>query len=359
MRCLWDKCFIFMLCILNLAGQPVDSSLISALLLSLSITALISYFDREETGEMLCAVCLAASLFFSNLAIFLPLIFYDCQKSRRWYLRFIWIPAYLYHYHNFTIPAFFLNLLTGLLAVYMSRKTAEYENMMTEFHNSQDSTREKSLHLEQKNRELLEKQEYEIQLATLTERNRIAREIHDNVGHLLTRSLFQIRAMQVIWKEREELAAQLSAVKSTLDDAMDNVRSSVHNLHEESVDLRMVLTRLTQEFTFCPVHLNYDAQIGSKELKYCVIAIVREALSNISKHSNATQASLSVMEHPGFYQIIIQDNGTRTSVPGTGGIGLMNMRERVDDFHGIFRMEKKNGFRIFISIPKQGEQVLK
>ncbi|WP_158661486.1 sensor histidine kinase [Blautia marasmi] len=359
MRRLWDKSFIFIFCTLNLAGYAINTPLISALLLSLSVTALISYLDRERSRDFLCGICIAVSLFYPGLAVFLPVIYYDCQRSRKRLLQFVWFPAYLYHFHNFTVSAFFLNLMTGLLAVYISRRTIEYEKMMTEFHSSQDSTREESLYLEQRNRELLEKQEYEIQLATLTERNRIAREIHDNVGHLLTRSLFQIRAMQVVWKEQEELAAQLSAVKSTLDDAMNNVRSSVHNLYEESVDLQMVLSRLTREFTFCPAALDYNAKIESKELKYCVIAIVREALSNISRHSNATEASVSVLEHPGFYQLIIQDNGTQTAVSGSGGIGLMNMRERVEDFHGIFRTENKNGFRIFISIPKQSEQVSK
>lgn len=82
--------------------------------------------------------------------------------------------------------------------------------------------------------------------------------------------------------------------------------------------------------------------------------MVREALSNISRHSNATEASLSVLEHPGFYQVIIRDNGTQAAAAGSGGIGLMNMRERVEDLHGIFRTEVQNGFRIFISIPKQG-----
>lgn len=354
MRELLNKCFIFLFCTMNLIGQPVDISLISLLLLSVSVSALISYFDRERPLEYLCGGCLVLSLFLPELALFLPLFFYDCERSGKWYLRFAWVPLYLYHFHNFTLPAFFLFLFTGVLALYLSRLTMEYENMMAQFHLSQDSTREESLHLEQKNKELLEKQEYEIQLATLTERNRIAREIHDNVGHLLTRSLFQISAMQVIWKEQKELAAQLTAVKSTLDDAMNNVRSSVHNLHEESVDLCMVLTRLAEEFTFCPVTLNYNAEIERKELKYCIIAIVREALSNISRHSNATEASLSVLEHPGFYQVIIRDNGTQGTAAGSGGIGLMNMRERVEDLHGIFRTEVQNGFRIFISIPKQG-----
>lgn len=356
MRQLQDKAIIFILCTLNLFGHPIDIPLISTLLLSVSASSFISYIDRERPMEYLCAGGLVLSLFLPDLALFLPLFFYDCFRSKKWYLRFAWVPLYLYHFHNFTVSSFFMFLFTGLLALYISRRTTEYENMMAEFHLAQDSTREESLHLEEKNRELMEKQEYEIQLATLTERNRIAREIHDNVGHLLTRSLFQIGAMQVIWKSQKELSEQLASVKTTLDDAMTNVRSSVHDLHEESVDLYMVLSRLTGEFSFCPVTLDYNAEIESKELKYCIIAIVREALSNISRHSNATKAFLSVLEHPGFYQVIIRDNGTQTTAAKTGGIGLINMRERVEDFHGIFRTEIHNGFRIFISIPKQGQK---
>ena len=179
MRQLQDKAIIFILCTLNLFGHPIDIPLISALLLSVSASSFISYIDRERPMEYLCAGGLVLSLFVPDLALFLPLFFYDCFRSKKWYLRFAWVPLYLYHFHNFTVSSFFMFLFTGLLALYISRRTTEYENMMAEFHLAQDSTREESLHLEEKNRELMEKQEYEIQLATLTERNRIAREIHD------------------------------------------------------------------------------------------------------------------------------------------------------------------------------------
>lgn len=84
-------------------------------------------FDRERPLEYLCGGCLVLSLFLPELALFLPLFFYDCERSGKWYLRFAWVPLYLYHFHNFTLPAFFLFLFTGVLALYLSRLTMEYE----------------------------------------------------------------------------------------------------------------------------------------------------------------------------------------------------------------------------------------
>ena len=120
MRELLNKCFIFLFCTMNLIGQPVDISLISLLLLSVSVSALISYFARERPLEYLCGGSLVLSLFLPELALFLPLFFYDCERSGKWYLRFAWVPLYLYHFHNFTLPAFFLFLFTGVLALYLS-----------------------------------------------------------------------------------------------------------------------------------------------------------------------------------------------------------------------------------------------
>lgn len=76
-------------------------------------------------------------------------------------------------------------------------------------------------------------------LQTLRERNRIAREIHDNVGHMLSRSILQMGALITIHKE-EPLHGQLAGVGETLNQAMNSIRESVHDLHDESIDLRAV-----------------------------------------------------------------------------------------------------------------------
>ena len=89
-----------------------------------------------------------------------------------------------------------------------------------------------------------------------------------------------------------------------------------------------------------------------KELKYCIISIVKEALSNVTRHSDADRVKLLLREHPAFYQILIQDNG-KCVHPGEGtGIGITNMRQRVETFGGTIDIRTENGYRIFIHIPK-------
>lgn len=93
-----------------------------------------------------------------------------------------------------------LSALLKLRTLALSRSRRDYKDLT-------DNAKEISLHLEQKNKELLEKQDYEIQVATLNERNRIAREIHDSVGHLLSRSILQLGALKAVHRQEPELNA--------------------------------------------------------------------------------------------------------------------------------------------------------
>ena len=102
--------------------------------------------------------------------------------------------------------------------------------------------------------------------------------------------------------------------------------------------------------------LDYDmGKYASKDLKYCVVAIVKEALTNTVKHSDATNVKIVLREHPAIYQLLIEDNGNTVKDKhfDKTGIGLDNMRERVAAFRGNILFTHENGFRIFISIPKE------
>ena len=88
-----------------------------------------------------------------------------------------------------------------------------------------------------KNRMLVEKQDYEIYAATLKERNRIAREIHDNVGHLLSRSILITGAAKAL-NASDTLSPVLDNLDHSLNQAMTSIRSSVHDLHDESLNLK-------------------------------------------------------------------------------------------------------------------------
>ena len=181
----------------------------------------------------------------------------------------------------------------------------QYEQLASQFREIQDDSRENHLLLTEKNRVLLEKQDYEIYTATLRERNRIAREIHDNVGHLLSRSILLLGAARTV-NQQDSMHPLLEHLDTTLNSAMDSIRNSVHDLHDDSVDLEESIKSLIAEFSFCPVILQYDmGRTVLREVKYCFISVTKEALSNVIRHSNANQVQITMREHPALYQLYI------------------------------------------------------
>ena len=146
----------------------------------------------------------------------------------------------------------------------------------------------------------------------------------------------------------------LEILEDSLNSAMNSIRSSVHDLHDVAVNLEEVEKSLVSEFTFCQADLSYDmSRVVPREVIYCFISITKEALANVIRHSNATKVSVIVREHPALYQLCMRDNGT---AEGFGqrqeGIGIANMKERVNALNGTIQITAKNGFRIFITIPK-------
>jgi len=349
---LFDKLVILGLCLFVLSLTHVAWVSVIALLAAMTVSSLCSYFENRISGY-LCAAYVILCLFSPQFIIFLPLIVYDCTGFDSWILRLCWIVPLLFSINILDLHTLIAIVLFCGVAFVLQYRTASLLQMREAYFVMADDSKERAIHLEQKNNELMEKQDYDIRLATLAERNRIAREIHDNVGHLLTRSILQLGAMNITHGNDNLLTDELHLVKDTLSDAMDNIRASVHDLHEESIDLRLQLGAMIDGFNFCNIKLHFDAGELPSQMQYCFIAIVREALNNIARHSNATEVVISVTEHPAFCQLIIEDNGESKTNRSSGGIGLINMADRVDSLGGIFRTDQSKGFKIFISIPKK------
>jgi signal transduction histidine kinase len=153
----------------------------------------------------------------------------------------------------------------------------------------------------------------------------------------------------------EKTKENLVTLKDTLSKAMNSIRTSVHDLYDESIDLDAQVEEILKGFTFCEIRYDYRLITNpGKKLKYAFISIIKEALSNIMKHSNATSASIAFREHPALYQLIIRDNGKVKGFSTDDGLGLKNMADRVHSFNGIINIMTEKGFEIFISIPKEG-----
>ena len=318
---------------------------------AIALSGFLEYFNSANLNLAAVFGYTILSLLFPQFIYFLPISFYDVLLTKYQPVAFIAIIPIAANLDSLS-PVQILSLVMIIgIEVILKQRANKNTELRIKYIAQRDDFTEHSRELQKKIIDLTERQDSEVNLATLNERNRIAREIHDTVGHLLSSSILQIGALMAITKE-EFTKNGLETVKNTLDSGMDSIRNSVHNLHEDSVDLKAQLTKLTDEFTFCSITLNYEIHSDLPvTLKYAVISIVKEALVNVIKHSNATEVSISFFEHPMLLQLIVTDNGTHLKSTA-GGMGLESIRQRINSFGGIININYSKGFKIFISIPK-------
>jgi len=347
-----NKIIIFICCFVVCILEKNIGSSVAIMLISLIFSGFLSYFDNEKLRLALTAGFSVLSFFIPELIIFLPLIAYDMIFNKYQYINLTAVIPLLRSFEYYPVHIFIIIIILTLLSVMLKNWAEEQHKLITKHNELIDSAREMSFQLKKQNQDLIEKQDYELNLATVNERNRIAREIHDNVGHLLSSAILQSGALLTV-TEDEKARESLKLLNNTLNEAMNSIHSSVHMLYDDSVDLNMQIWNIIKKISFCKVIYNYNITGNpDKKIKYAFISIVKESFSNIMKHSDATHAFVTLNEHPGFYQLIIRDNGTAKSDRKKEGLGLKNMEERVNSLNGIININEKNGFEIFISVPK-------
>ncbi len=356
MKHLVNKSLLYLLCAISLPIPISDSYYMTSYLLILAVTCLLNIFTPRKS-LFLIALYSTLTIYDPVFAPFLPLIVYDAGRDIKICpLSSACAAAALLFFAAGHSPAQTASLLIlSLLAFTLQYYSFRTELLIKAFYRYQDESTESSLSLKEKNRALIRQQDTEIHLATLSERNRIAREIHDNVGHLLTRSILQTGALKVINRD-ERIRQPIEELHETLNAAMSNIRNSVHDLHDESVSLEQSLHEIAANADSFHVSVECNAGLHiPKDVKYAFIAITKEAVHNVQKHSNADKIHVCVQDQPAFYQLRISDNGKPAGPIQNTGIGLSNMEERIHMLGGTIHFSTNNGFQIFISVPRRRE----
>ena len=326
------------------------------LLLVIIICSLTGYFANGSFSTVLFVFYLILCCFFPLLIFFLPVICYDVFLEKLQFAFGLSCIPFLVQYNYLRGLNLAVVLVLCALSYILKHNYYNLKQFQNNYIKLRDETAEMADSLSKKNKELLEKQDYEVNLATLNERNRIAREIHDNIGHMLSRSILQVGALLAITKD-EVTKEALENVKTALTSGMDSIRNSIHNIHEDSIDLKTKLEAIVHEFTFCDISFSYQVTNDfTIKAKYSILYIVKEALNNVIKHSNATKVSISINEHQNLYQIVISDNGTKKpDSASAGSMGINSMQERIASLNGTIHIDRDMGYRIFISLPKENE----
>lgn len=175
------------------------------------------------------------------------------------------------------------------------------------------------------------------EMAVLEERNRIARDIHDSLGHALVALNIQIETALTLWQDAPERAYSfLVEAKQLGSEALTAVRQSVSDMRSDPLQGRLLegaISTLIQEFhhttgVLPECHIDLSQPL-SNQVNTVVYRIVQEGLTNIYKHAKATAVQIQIQTTSDGLLLVLQDNGSGFQVDqNRTGFGLQGMRER-------------------------------
>ncbi|MEH2002280.1 MAG: sensor histidine kinase [Nostoc sp.] len=198
--------------------------------------------------------------------------------------------------------------------------------------------------------------------ATLEERNRIAREIHDSLGHSLTALNLQLETALKLWQSNPIKAETfLATAKELGSKALKDVRQSVSTMRSNPLQeqsLELAIASLSENFHhsngILPIYqINLEYSLPP-EINTAIYRITQESLTNISKYAYATEIKLELTTTRGNLRLIIQDNGRGFDLgQNTTGFGLHSMRDRTLAIGGEFNINSApgSGCKITVNIP--------
>ncbi|EKF36493.1 sensor histidine kinase [Bacillus xiamenensis] len=194
-------------------------------------------------------------------------------------------------------------------------------------------------------------------LVKLEERQRIARDLHDTLGQKL--SLIGLKsdlARKLVYKDPEQARAELKSVQQTARTSLNEVRKIVSSM--KGIRIKDEILNIRQILEAADIELIYDEKEAPKQItllnENIVSMCIKEAVTNVVKHSDATVCKLTIHQKSKEAVITVEDNGTfKGDHPSsqTKGHGLLGIRERLEFANGRLRIETKDGTKLIMSIP--------
>ena len=247
--------------------------------------------------------------------------------------------------YSLNIVVFMISLLFYILSAITERHRIEEELRMAS----------------QANRELNSYLALSEKIAEDRERKRIAREIHDTLGHALTGISAGIDAVKVLVDiDTNRAKEQLNNVSVVVRDGIRDVRGSLNKMRPGALEnntLKEALIKIIREYeaiSNLEIHLHYewdniDLDIAKEDI---VFRVIQESITNSVRHGHAKTIWIELLEEES-YVMTIQDDGVGFDELHYG-YGLKQMQERLMIIGGSVRFENRDGFYTHIEIPKIG-----
>jgi two-component system sensor histidine kinase DesK len=199
--------------------------------------------------------------------------------------------------------------------------------------------------------------EENVSLAAVAERERIARDLHDVLGHTLSVIVLKAElAARLIPLDPARATAEMSDVEKTARAALSEIREAIGGYRSRGLAAEIEAARLTLEAAGVTLVADGSPVQGaalSPQEETALSLVLREAVTNIVRHARATTCSLRFVTEAGHRRLVVEDDGQHAVA--REGNGLRGMRERVEALGGHFSLERgiapRRGTRLVIDLP--------
>lgn len=209
------------------------------------------------------------------------------------------------------------------------------------------------------NEQLSEYADMSERMAQTKERNRLAREIHDTLGHTLTGIAVGLDACMALMDcHQEQAKVQLKKLSEISREGIKDIRRSVNELRADALErlsldlaIRKMVTDMSQ---MSKVQIFFDTD--EKHLKFdedeenVIYRVIQESITNAVRHGNAKKIWISLKRINGEIILVIHDNGTGCEKL-QDGFGMKHIRERIELLKGTVTFNGKDGFTVTAHIP--------
>lgn len=201
------------------------------------------------------------------------------------------------------------------------------------------------------------------EMTQIEERNRLAREIHDTLGHALTGIVTGIDAcIELILIAPDAVKKQLEVIADVARQGMTDVRRSVKALRPDALEkmqLDDAISNMIEHIVLStPVHISYNCEVDLKSFsgdeEEVIYRIVQEGITNAMRHGKASMIDVSIKKDNSIMMIKITDNGIGCK-DITSGFGLCHMRERLEMLNGTLECDGSDGFKLTARLPVRWE----
>ena len=324
------------------------------------LTALCLFIIKERFLDNVAAACIYAGIIAvfahgsHNLFVLLGIALVDTAYFKKYYLLGIAAFAAILLCIRHGVPQYSFHIAAGALWGYTVRKNRDREKTQQTL---LDNERGLRYRLERNETELVRLQNEIQQAAEVRERDRIAREIHDNVGHSIAGVLFQLRAAEkIVSSNGEKVEEILKLCTDKLAEALETTRNTVYNIKSSQPAGIENIHKIINEFKFCRINFLHSGDFDSVSvLNFKIMENnTKELLTNAIKHSNASEITLEIDIKSKYIRCLYKDNGNGCSRVKES-VGLSGIRDRVKNLGGTYSADGSSGFTVVYTLPNTQE----